>query len=113
MEIVKKRMEIREKVINEAISWVSKLNYKVSAVLIGSYARGDFNTWSDVDIMLISDEFKGNPIERLKKIAIPPGYEVIPLTLEEFRKLLKKNNILAVEAMQVGIKLRDDLGIFD
>jgi Nucleotidyltransferase domain. len=35
--------------------------------MIGSYARGDFNRWSDVDLVVISD-FKGNPLERLEKL---------------------------------------------
>jgi len=112
MEIVKKRIEIRDKVVSEATEWVNGLKYRVSAVLIGSYARGDFNVWSDVDIILISDEFKGNPVERLKKINVPPGYEVIPLTPKEFKKLLKKNDALAREAVEKGVKLRDDFRIF-
>lgn len=41
--------------------------FKVSAILIGSYARGDFNKWSDVDVLLIA-EFAGNPLERLWKL---------------------------------------------
>ncbi len=42
---------------------------------------------------------------------IPPRFQVIPLTLEEFRRLLKKRDILALEAIELGIVLRDYLGI--
>ena len=51
-------------------------------------------------------------MERLKKINVPAGYEVIPLTLKEFKKLLEKNNPLAREALEKGVKLRDDFKIF-
>jgi len=31
---------------------------KTTLILFGSYARGDFNLWSDVDFIIISDHFK-------------------------------------------------------
>ena len=109
MEVIKERRRIREKVIKEAFSWTAELPFKATAILIGSYARGDFNLWSDVDILLISEEFKGNPIERLKALDIPPGFQVIPITLNEFKKLLTKRSQLAIEATKHGVILRNDL----
>jgi hypothetical protein len=32
-----------------------------------------------VDILLISDNFKGNPVERLKLLSIPAGFSGYPL----------------------------------
>ncbi len=110
MEILKERSKTREKVIEEARKWAESLPFKASVILIGSYARGDFNLWSDIDIVLIA-EFKDNPIERLKKIEYPPGYEVIPLTINEFKKLAEKENPIAIEVLDNGIVLRDDYGI--
>lgn len=43
MEAVKRRERLREQVIREAREWASKLPFKATALLIGSYARGDFN----------------------------------------------------------------------
>jgi len=110
LEILKERRKLREKVINEAKNWARNLPFKASIILIGSYARGDFNLWSDVDIVLIS-ELSGNPLDRLKKIDYPPGFEVIPLTPSEFLTLLKKKNPIAIEAVNEGIILRDDFNI--
>ena len=110
MEILKKRRALREKVIEEARRWASNLPFKSSVILIGSYARGDFNLWSDVDIVLIA-ELQGNPLERLKSIDYPPGYEVIPLTLQEFLTQLSKRNPIAMEAVSNGVILRDDYNI--
>jgi len=44
------------------------LGFSVTAVLVDSYARGDFNLWSDVDVLLISDSFPERPLERLKML---------------------------------------------
>ncbi|MHB9302290.1 nucleotidyltransferase domain-containing protein [Thermofilum pendens] len=111
MEVVERRVKLREEVVKEALEWASRLRGSVTAVLVGSYARGDFNEWSDVDVVLVSGEFKGGPLERLKAIEVPPGYEVIPLTPEEFERLLERGDQLALEAVERGVKLRDDLGL--
>ncbi|MEM1769132.1 MAG: nucleotidyltransferase domain-containing protein [Saccharolobus sp.] len=109
MEVIKRREEKRREVIENARKWASSLNFRTSAILIGSYARGDFNLWSDVDIVIISDTFKENPLERLKKIDPPPGFQIIPLNLEELEKLHNKKDILAREILEHGVILRDDL----
>ncbi len=109
MEIVEERIKERRRIIELAEKWAKKLEFKVTAILIGSFARGDFNLWSDVDILLVSDELRGRPIDRLKALDYPPGFEVIPVTKREFLKLMKKGNRLAMEASQYGIILRDDL----
>lgn len=113
MEIIKKRVKLREKVIAEAREWAGRLPLKVTAILVGSYARGDFNLWSDIDIILISDSFKGNPIQRLKELNVLPAYQIIPLTPEEFKRLLEKKDPLAVEALKIGVILREDVKIDD
>lgn len=111
MEIIKERKKTREKIIKKAKKWAQSLKIPCTAILIGSYARGDFNLWSDIDIVIISPTFKGNPIERLKTINTPPGYEIIPITPQELNKLLKKKEPLALEILKQGITLRDDLKI--
>ncbi len=55
MEAVRKRVEHRKRVVGEAKKWAENLPHKATAIFIGSYARGDFNLWSDVDILLITD----------------------------------------------------------
>lgn len=111
MEVVEGRRRLRENIIEEATRWASKLPFKATAILIGSYARGDFNLWSDVDILLISECLSGNPIERLKALDIPSGFQVIPLTLKEYGKLLHRWGNPIVEAVRSGVVLRDDFKI--
>lgn len=109
MEVIRERERRRRKMIEDAREWALSLDFKVSVILIGSYARGDFNLWSDVDILLISDTFKGSPLKRLENIDLPPGFQVIPLNTNELKKLYDKNDILVREALECGIILRDDL----
>ena len=72
MEVIEKRRRLREQAINkEALSWAAGLPFKVTAMLVGSHARGDFNLWSDIDVVLISEDPEGGPIERLKALDIP------------------------------------------
>lgn len=113
MEVIKARKNMMDRVVSEARRWASSLPIRCTAYLIGSYARGDFNLWSDVDILLVSDDLVGSPVERLKKIEAPPNYEVIPVTTSEFRKMLQRKDSLAEEALKRGILLRGDLNLFD
>ena len=111
MEIVEKRIEERNKIIQEAKAYSKTLPFKCSVLLIGSYARGDFNLWSDIDLLIVGN-FNGNPLERLKNIDFPPGYETIMLTPEEISKMKMKNDKFITDALKDGVILRDDLGIF-
>ncbi|MHB1708354.1 MAG: nucleotidyltransferase domain-containing protein [Thermoplasmataceae archaeon] len=110
MDVVEKRVIQREAIVAEATAFASSLDFRVSAFLIGSYSRGDFNLWSDVDIVMISD-FTGNILERLKKLDFPSGYEIIPLTFNEFRHMLSKKNPICMELKSYGVALRDDIRV--
>jgi len=111
MEVIERRKRIRANIIKKTSNWAKKIPFRATVVLIGSYARGDFNLWSDVDVLLISEDFKEGPVERLNSLEIPPGFQVIPLTPAEFHRLLKRKDILALEAVRSGVVVRDDLGI--
>ncbi len=112
MGIIEERKELRKKIIKKASQWTLNLPLKATIILVGSYARGLY-LWSDVDVLLISEEFKGHLLERLKTLDVPLGFQVIPLTLDEFKKLLEKKEKLIREAIEIGIILKDDLKIFE
>lgn len=71
-DVIRERERERRRVVERAKAYVSSLEGKLSAFLIGSYARGDFNAWSDVDLLVVGD-FRGNPLERLMEMDFPPG----------------------------------------
>ena len=108
MEIIKKRKRQRDEVISQVTEFARGLNSKCTVLLIGSYARGDFNLWSDVDLLIIG-EFSGTPVERLKNFNLPSGYEAILLTADEVAKKKEKNDRFIVESFQSGVIVRDDL----
>lgn len=110
MEIIEKRRRQREEVIERVTEFARQLNNKCTVLLIGSYARGDFNLWSDLDLLIIED-FCGNPLERLKNIDLPAGYEAILLAPEEFNNRKGKNDGFIKEVLQHGIVVRDDFGL--
>jgi len=59
---------------------------KLTAILHGSYARGDFNIWSDIDLIIMFEKFDGiRVLDRYELIKpTPPRVEPIPLTPSEF-----------------------------
>ncbi len=97
----------REKIIRTVKEWATKLNFKATVILIGSYSRGDFNFWSDIDVILIAETDKP-PHKRLYEIDYPAGFEIIFLTPKEFKKLLTRKEPIAIEAITKGIIVRDD-----
>ena len=107
MDIIENRKRQREQVIGHVSDFINGLNFKCTALLIGSYARGDFNLWSDIDLLIIAN-FNGNPLQRLKNIDFPAGYETILLTPNEINKLKDKNTKFITDAFKDGIILRDD-----
>ncbi|MEX0568366.1 MAG: nucleotidyltransferase domain-containing protein [Candidatus Njordarchaeota archaeon] len=86
------------------------LNFKATIFLIGSYARGDFNFWSDIDILLVAETNKP-PHRRLENTKYDLGFQIIFLTPEEFRHLLQKREPVIIEALTKGIIIRDDYNL--
>ena len=76
------------------------------AMLFGSYAKGNYQEWSDIDIALVSEIFAGNRIDdkdKIRKItlSISSEIEVIPFSPKDFHL----QNPLAKEIITTGIKL--------
>ncbi|NPA23807.1 MAG: nucleotidyltransferase domain-containing protein [Crenarchaeota archaeon] len=114
-KIIKERLEEQKKVIEEASRIVNELKKvlgKVTVVLYGSYVRGDFNLWSDIDIIIISERFNSiPPLERYDLVMrlLPARYEPKLWTVEEAKKQLGKP--WWREALKHSIVLADDYGL--
>ena len=77
-----------------------------SVYLFGSYSKGNFNKYSDIDIALVSDSFEGvriNDREKIRKITLSVSsyLEVIPFKTDDFNS----ENPFAKEIMATGIEL--------
>jgi len=76
------------------------------AILFGSYANGTFQEWSDIDIALVSEIFKGNRIkdkDKIRKITLSVGsdIEVLPFSPKDFNP----ENPLVKEILDTGNRL--------
>lgn len=75
-----------------------------AVVVFGSVARGDFNLWSDTDVLVVVGELPDDWLERCELLApVPPGLEVVIWTVDELADARRKANPVAVEADDVGV----------
>ncbi len=83
----------------------------LAAVVAGSVARGDFNVWSDIDVIVVSQELPARLPERLGFLleGAPPGIQTAGFTPEELRLAFARRNRLVLEAVERGIVLRGQL----
>lgn len=76
------------------------------AILFGSYARGNYHQWSDIDLALVSDIFEGNRIDDRSKIRritlrVSSDIEVLPYRPQDFNA----DNPFVREIMETGIRI--------
>jgi predicted nucleotidyltransferase len=78
-------------------------------ILFGSYAQGNAKEYSDIDLAVISDWFKGKPnienMQYLSKIAAAYNslIEALPFTEEEYTNLDKRSFLASI--IKTGRKL--------
>jgi uncharacterized protein len=103
-------VQLPDKVSNAIERYMDALNKNnvpiKEAILFGSYAKGDYNKWSDIDIALVSDLFGGNWIDdkdkiRMITLSISSEIEVVPFSPDDFNL----QNPFAKEILKTGIKL--------
>lgn len=112
-EVVEARRRERERLIELARDHVRRLSERipvVAAAVAGSVARGDFNVWSDVDLVVVSDRLPARIPDRGALLATdaPAGVQVVGYTHGEFRRALRRGDALAASAVREGVWLRGD-----
>jgi len=82
-----------------------------AAVVFGSYARGDFNTWSDIDVLVISDQLPEDSRDRSDLLwrHQPGGLSAIGWTTGEHQVRRRRRDPIAVEADNVGVTVAGTL----
>ncbi len=104
------RAREQARLLDLARAYVERLSSRVpliAAVAVGSVARGDFNVWSDVDVVVVAEQLPYRAPERSLLLAqgAPGGVQPVGFTPEEFREALRRRNPLAVEAVTTGVVL--------
>lgn len=95
-----------DKIIQRFISLVSQEFPIRTLYLFGSYAKGNANDSSDIDIAIVSDKFEGRRFwdrEKLGKYLIKSSFdlEVHPFKTEDFTD----DNPFVKEIMETGQKI--------
>lgn len=106
------KKRIRQEIIKIARK-LKERNKLDKVILFGSFARGDFGQYSDVDILVISKNFKG--VKKLKRspklyydihnnLKLEFDVDFACYTPEEFN-ILKNKSVLVKEAVEQGIEV--------
>lgn len=105
------RRQERERLRSLAREYVRRLKARMpvrAAALVGSVARGDFNLWSDVDVVVVADDLPERVPDRALLLGrdAPPGVQPIGFTTEEFERAFARGDPLAREAVSAGQRLK-------
>ena len=103
----------RERLLDLARVYVERLSARielVAAIVAGSVARGDFNVWSDVDVVVVATELPVRAPDRGLLLAhdAPGRVQPVGFTPVEFAAALERRNPLVVEAVTSGVVLAGD-----
>lgn len=104
------RRQAREEMIRAARESVRRLSERidlVAAAVVGSVARGDFNVWSDIDVVIVANGLPTRSLDRHSLLLDPaaPGVQALGFTRDEFDRALERVNRLTVEAVEAGVPL--------
>jgi hypothetical protein len=105
--LVRRRAEQQAR-IRCAADWARELAKRldlVAVVVFGSSARGDFNKWSDIDVLVLAHGLPPDARARLALLteAAPPGIQPVGWMPDEFADRRRHNDPIARECDTVGI----------
>jgi predicted nucleotidyltransferase len=106
---LERRRGERDERLARAREHVERLNSRmpvIGAAVAGSVSRGDFNLWSDIDVVVVSDELPAPGPARSAALGdAAPGLELHCYTTVEFARALERGDRLAREAVESGVVL--------
>lgn len=102
---IERSEEVFEKIKRYAERVVERLQPQ-AVILFGSFARGDVNEGSDVDLIVVAD-FEEPFLDRIKVLldlndGIGLPLEPIGYTPEEFQKMKEEGNLFIREVLETG-----------
>lgn len=107
-DVVARRRAERRELLGRAALLARGLDARLgvrAVVVFGSVARGDFNVYSDIDVLVVAEHLPGDYRQRLEAIGWPPPPRVEPVawTPREYRRQRARRNPIAVEAERQGV----------
>lgn len=107
--VIERRRDERNGLLARAREWAESLDPEIDlrgAVVFGSLARGDFNRWSDVDVLILATGVSGGRRDRAERLGWrPPRVQPVVWTPGEARAELRRGNPIALEAAGAGVWL--------
>jgi predicted nucleotidyltransferase len=77
-----------------------------AVVVFGSVARGDFNVWSDVDVLVVAEHLPTRALDRWAALGeVIPRLQPVAWTPDEWRREHRRSNPIAAEAIEDGVWL--------
>ena len=112
--VLERRKAERDELLGLARSYAERLSARISleaAVVAGSVARGDFNVWSDVDVVVIVDSLPERALDRATLLLedAPPRIQPTGFTPAEFEREVARGNRLLLEAIDTGVTVAGQL----
>lgn len=111
-KVIERRRAEQRVLLDRAERFVAALDPAMdvrAVVVFGSVARGDFNLWSDVDVLVIAPIVDRRLLDRLCTIGRDIGLvEPLAWTPDELRRRLGAHDPIAVESMAQGVWLLGD-----
>ncbi len=98
---------IIDKKIHQFVFELKRIGINVEkAILFGSYAKGTYNEWSDIDLAVVSNDFKGIRLidkENMVSAISAVDYDISPLPYrpEDFTE----DDLFVKEIIQTGIRI--------
>lgn len=107
-EVVARRHRERAELIATARAWAERLAARLdvrSVIVAGSVARGDFNAWSDLDVLVVAPELPDRLLDRLALLMAdsPPGMQVFGYEPDELVHEWRRRNALVLDACEHGV----------
>jgi predicted nucleotidyltransferase len=108
---LEERRADRARLIERARAYVESLASRLdvrAAAVVGSVARGDFNVWSDVDVLVVAEGLPARAPDRAWRLleGAPPRVQPIGYSLAELEREWSRGNRLVCEGVERGVHLR-------
>lgn len=112
-DVLADRRAERERLIERARGYARGLSERLpvqAVILTGSVARGDFNVWSDIDVVVVAESLPARLPDRLALLHAdaPGGVQVVGFTSSELGRAAQRSNRLVLDAAAHGILLAGD-----
>ena len=100
----------RQQALTEYVQRLTTAVQPICVILFGSVARGTDRVFSDIDLVVIGNQFPERMLDRLDTVnrlkrGLPVSIDVFPYTAAEFDQMLEDLYVTALEALRDGVAL--------